>query len=206
MDTHFLYVFGIVLKNVRQMLRDRGYDVIAGDGTELAMKAYQRAKAEGCSLGEAVRAVYRHGSDPARSVALWCLDRNYDAVKCRDRMVSTDQVKILGELIEDHDATEHVVLSPNKLSPQAKRESLSDAQVFLFDELLIDLPRHELVPKHSVVDLETARGILGPGLRPEDLPLLPTTDAVARWWNYQPGTIVMVHNPTMPTFRFVVKA
>ena len=205
MDAQFMYVFGLALKNVRFMLRDRGFDVPETEA-DLAIEAYQRAKASGASIGEAVRAVYRHCKDPDRVVAVWCLDRNYDAVKCRDRMISTDQVKALAELLEEHDATEHVVLSPNKLSPQAKREALVGAQVFLFEDLLIDLPRHELVPEHRVVDLATAQSIMGPGLKPHDLPLLPTTDAVARWWNYQPGTIVLVNNPTMPTFRYVVKA
>jgi DNA-directed RNA polymerase subunit H (RpoH/RPB5) len=203
MDLQFLKRFGRAIVNVRRMLRDRGFLVDCTEDDELAVMGalYKNAVARKISLTEAF--VTEYANDSGNRVCVWAFDRNYDAVKCKDRMVSTDQVKTMNDSIRSRDNVEHVVLSPNKLSPQAKKEAC-DASVFLFDDLLIDLPRHELVPKHSVVTEAYVKKVLGEALRIQDLPVLPTSDAVARWYGFRVGSIVFVDNPMMPTFRIVL--
>ena len=208
MDTAYMYGLGLAMRNARRMLRDRNFIVPDADAEPYAIASdlYAMATKTGCSIGEAARRSCKHREDPERSIGLWCLDRNVDHTKSRDRMISTDQIKALMDLIEADGNTEHIVISPNKLSPQAKREVVDGIQIFLFEDLFIDLPRHELVPKHVPVALEKARHVLGSSLLDSDLPLLPTTDPIARWYRWAPGTIVFVDNPTMPSFRYVVKA
>ena len=170
MDLPFLKRFGRAIINVRRMLRDRGFQVDCSCENELVVVGhlYKDAVARKLSLTDAF--VHQYTSTEGQSVWLWAFDRNYDAVKCKDRMISTDQVKTMNDAIRLKTASCHVVLSPNKLSPQAKKESC-DATVFLFDDLLIDLPRHELVPRHSVVSEAYVKKVLGEALRLADLPV-----------------------------------
>ena len=65
-------------------------------------------------------------------------------------MISTDQVKALKETL-DHlpleDKDQVLVLSPNKWSPQAKKEDFSSVPNFLsllFDDIFIRVPTHEM--------------------------------------------------------------
>ena len=196
-----MYRFGTAVLNCRRMLLDRGYTVDLGPNEAFATAAeiYKRSTRDKASLGEACRTTYE---GPDGSISVWCLDRNYDISKNKERMISTDQIKALSELLDPQ--SKHIVLSPNKLSPQAKREALC-AELFLFDDLMIDLPRHELVVPHRPVAHEVAKHYLGPSLLPSDLPRLPMSDPVARWYAFPVGQIVFIDNPSIPSFRIVVK-
>jgi DNA-directed RNA polymerase subunit H (RpoH/RPB5) len=184
------------------MLRDRGYVCDLAD-EELAVigELYASAVSRKVSLTDAFVCEYAHPN--GSSVCLWAFDRNFDVLKNKERMISTDQVKTLNDAIRDRGIVANIVLCPNKLSPQAKKETC-DAELFLFDDLLIDLPRHELVPRHVVVSEDYVKKVLGSALRLQDLPVLPRTDPIARWYAFPEGAIVFVNNPMMPTFRIVV--
>lgn len=95
-------------------------------------------------------------------------------------------------------------LSPNKLSPQSKKELCNSIELFLFDDLLIWLTRHNLYSPHIPVSLTQVRQYLGSKLDPNDLPKLPVHDVIAKWFQFEVGTIVFVDIPTMPTWRIVV--
>lgn len=201
MDTLYLYRFGRAIINAQRMLRDRGYTVdICDEPYALAGALYSKAAVEKTSLAEAAKTSYKHRD--GHSLSLWCLDRNYDISKSRERMVSTDQIKAMNEAIGSCTSMKHIVLSPNKLSPQAKKEQL-DAELFLFDELMVDLPRHELVVPHKLVSEATVKSVLGQALNIRDLPPLPTSDPVARWYAFPKGSVVFVDNPSIKTFRIV---
>lgn len=207
MDVTFLRRLGLALINSKRLLRDRKANVTPDEDGPLAVmgRVYAKAVASGQSLAEA--ASFSASTPDGITYKVWILDRNYDPLRCRERMVSTDQIKAMQAAIVNHGGPKahHIVLSPNKLSPQAKKEALS-ANVLYFDDLLIDLPRHVLAVPHRAVSLDAARRVLGSSLKPSDLPLLPTSDPMARWYGFEPGTIVFLDNPTMPSFRVVVKA
>jgi DNA-directed RNA polymerase subunit H (RpoH/RPB5) len=207
MDLTFLQRLGTALKNAHNMIKCRGLQMHSGiawrpdaDPLEIAGLVYQAAMATKSSLGLAARSSWRasHGRD----VGLWLIDRNFDTGKNRERMTSTDQVKAIQESIREAPEASHIVLVPMKLSPQAKKESLH-AEVFLFDDLLINLSAHEWVLPHKRVSIEQARAVLGSTLNPDDLPVLPRSDPVAKWWAFPEGSIVRIDNPTMISYRIV---
>ena len=183
------------------MIRDRGYDVtsklIDMEPLEIAGHFYAIAVQEHKSLSSVMRSSFRSATG---QITLWCLDRNYDLAKGRDKMISTDQIKSIADQLSDDE--DSIVLSPFKLSPQAKKESLN-AEIFLFDDLLIRLPEHDLVVKHSKISLKQAQSVLGLSFDPQHLPVLPSSDPVARWYKFEKGSIVYIQNPVMPTFRLV---
>ena len=229
MDVPFLYRLGTAYKNVITLLGDRGYDTSGVEKFDNPLQwsgqLYCKAKEQKCSLGEAMRQTFR---GPGKSITLFCIDKNYDIAKAKERMVSMDQMKSFRDIMESsvtnqgptqgpnqgpmgpgttHGPTQGpshswILLVPFKLSPQAKKENI-DAQIFMFDDLLINVPKHDLVVPHIVVSEETAKKILGHTLNIADLPILPIDDPVSRWYDFQAGQIVFLKNPTMPSFRIV---
>ena len=219
MDVPFLYRLGTAYKNVITLLGDRGYDTSSVEKFDNPLQwsgqLYCKAKEQKCSLGEAMRQTFK---GPGKSITLFCIDKNYDIAKAKERMVSMDQMKSFRDIMESSvtnygpnqrpiGATQGIshswiLLVPFKLSPQAKKENI-DAQIFMFDDLLINVPEHDLVVPHIVVSEETAKKILGHTLNIADLPILPIDDPVSRWYDFQAGQIVFLKNPTMPSFRIV---
>lgn len=202
MDITFARTFGVVYQHVMAMARDRGFEVhdLPVDPLAVMAQLYLKSKASGQSMAQEASGCLAHSSDAARSLGIWFLDRNYDTVKGRERMISTDQIKAMHPLLAASAASEHVIVSPNKLSPQAKRESI---QVMAFDDLLIDLPRHCLSLPHKLVTMEQMRSVLGHAVEPSQLPWLPQHDPVARWLGLKPGQVVFIDRPDMPSFRVV---
>lgn len=205
MDVPFLYRLGTAHKNVITLLGDRGYDVSHIEKFENPLQwsgqLYVKAKEQKCSLGEAMRQTFQ---GPRGNITLCCIDKNYDIAKAKERMVSMDQIKSFRDIMESSGVPNHswILLVPFKLSPQAKKENI-DAQIFMFDELLINVPKHDLVVPHIVVSEDTVKKILGQTLNIADLPILPIDDPVARWYDFKGGQIVFMKNPTMPSFRIV---
>jgi len=203
MDIAYLQKLGQVVRNAHRMLQDRGYQVTHAnsDPLKIACEAYKLSVENKVSLSEALNATFT--APDGRRADLRVLDRNYDFVKNRDRMISTDQIKSCIQEAAPGRIT--VVVCPNKLSPLAKKELLGpNIDLFLFDELLIDLPRHELVVPHTIVTPDHVKDCLGTRMNPSDLPVLSQSDPVAKWFRFPKGTIVKVCNPVMPAWRCVV--
>jgi len=217
MDHQFLYRLGVCTINLGKLLRDRQYDTSSisffkfDDPLRTSAELYTIAKNTNCSLGEAVRqTVYASGNaagtkdankSAPKMASIWCLDRNYDVLRQRDRMISTEQIKYLCDVMDL--STVNIVMSPNKLSPQARKEFPREAELFHFDDLLIDLPRHVLCIEHKVVSLDDARSVLGATLVASDLPALLQSDPMAKWNAWPKGTILFLKNPVMNSFRVV---
>jgi len=203
-----MYRFGLAYKNALCMLSDRGFRIDSElrlkNPYEIFQRIYETSMDLKCSLGDAAHLVVTHTKDPSRTLHFWCLDRNFDILKQKERMISTDQIKYLQDLIENLKGSfEHLLVSPNKLSPQAKKELQGNIQLFLFDDLLIRLPKHELAIEHIPVTEDYLKSILGHTIQKTDLPILPVEDPMVKWYAWPKGTILFLKNPVMPSFRIV---
>lgn len=210
MDTTYLYRLGTVAKNLRNIIRDRGYtcelDLITDDAFETAGLLYRRSMQTKLSLGTSLRTIVKHKTLD-KYLCIWPVDRNYDPLKLRERMTSTDQIKAINEDIAAlklrPETCSHIVVCPTKCSPQARKEILACCEVFLFDQLLIDLPRHVQVSPHKVISEALLKEFLGKSVVAKDLPRITQSDPIAKWYAWPVGTIIYVDNPVMPKFRIV---
>jgi DNA-directed RNA polymerase subunit H (RpoH/RPB5) len=207
MDINYLYKFGLVLTNLRNLLRDRCYDtkdldkfIKDDDPIETFSEVYAKAKLHKISFSDALKFEF---VSTEKTLSIWFIDRNYDQAKLRERMTSTDQIKAVNEDIDKCLSDYNIIICASKCSPQAKKEVSSKAQLFIFDELLIDLPRHILVSRHSIVSEAEAKKYLGLSFEPKDLPRILITDPVAKWYNWSINQIVFIDNPVMPKFKIV---
>lgn len=81
-----------------------------------------------------------------------------------------------------------------------------DMQIFLLKELQFNITKHELVPKHEVINNpEEVKSIMEMlSLKSKNqLPIILKTDPMARWLNLRSGDIVRISRPS-PTSGYYV--
>jgi DNA-directed RNA polymerase I, II, and III subunit RPABC1 len=193
MDEQFLYAFGLVKVNSLRLMHDRGFPVDERrfwTPYQMMEDLYARAMASGKSLAE-------EATESFGPVTTVFIDRNYDYQKRKEKMISTDQIKELASNI--------LLIVPYKLSPQAKKEIQKNKEIelFTFDDLVFDIPRHVLYMKHEVVPVHVFEAETGYRQKPNDLPKMLRTDAVARWFGFREGSIVKIHRPEGYVFRTI---
>lgn len=86
-----------------------------------------------------------------------------------------------------------------------KDDSLS-IRVFYYKRLMIDITKHQLVPKHELVT-EDEKKTLKKNLKLthyNQLPTLLTSDAVARFYHFRRGQVVRIERPSIGNMKHVV--
>lgn len=205
MDDSFLHYMGLIKLNTLKMIQDRGFLVpqqerLTWSPMQIMANLYHTCQQMSCSLAQAASEVFQ--KDQLQMHIIF-LDRNYDFSKQKDKMISTDQIK---EVLDKYNTIQDslIVILPFKLSPQAKKETLkSTAEIFTFEDLVYDIPRHKLYMLHEIVSLQEFQECTGFRQRPQDLPRLLPTDAVGRWFGFRIGSIVKIHRPEGYVFRYV---
>ncbi len=186
MDESFLYTLGLVKRNTYFLLQSRGIPTRDPDDpiTEVS-RLYTISKTRGLSLAEAASESFSSGSTGSLSVIF--LDRNYDPGKRKEKMIGTDQIKALVSLPEPK-----LIIAPTKLSPQAKKEAVG-LKLFLFDQLLINLPNHIYVFPHRAIAKAAT----------DEYPQISESDPIVQWYGFPKGTVIEITRADGPTYRVV---
>jgi len=194
------------------MMHDRGYalpdqEQALSDKSDLQVGALYltiASKAK-CSICFAMSCTYVRGNE---ITLVLFLDNNYDEGKKREKMVSTDQAKAAIKLWKSSfaECSTCILVSPGKLSPDAKKEAnIANLHLITHEFLLIPVGRHALVPKHENMSEQDAAVFLKHRkLERFQLPQLKSTDPLSVYYGYEPGTIVKIQRQGWTVFRVVV--
>ena len=192
------------------MMEDRGYVLSAqekfDDMTDLAVGALylNKAKKEKTTLSLALSKVY---SLRENHLLVLFLDNNYDEGKKKEKMVSSEQAKLAIEKWKTafSQCQECLLISPGRLSPDAKKEScVSHLTILVHEFLMLPVGRHIMVPKHTKLNEEETKQFLH--YRKIDriqLPQLKVTDPVCMYYGFKPDTVVRVERPGWTVYRVV---
>jgi len=189
------------------MMKDRGYKIEEENDNDLTVgaKYLQIAKNSHISLGNALSSVY-YGDNKPTTLMLF-FNTNYDESKRRNKMVSSEQAKNAISLwLEKYtECKECILISPGKLSPEAKKEVIMDNLTVLTHEFLtFPIARHDLVPQHiALTEHEKQEFISSRNIQCELLPQLKIHDPISLYYGYKIGTIVRVCRPGWTVFRVV---
>ena len=100
-----------------------------------------------------------------------------------------------------------------RISGQLKQtKKFSFRYQFKFNKLQSDITEHDLVPQHIVLTKEEGDKVLESyRARKRDMPLIRSTDAVAKYYNMKPDEIVKIIRPSPVTgeavaYRYVIKS
>ena len=105
-----------------------------------------------------------------------------------------------------------VVETINQKSEKIISHYKTACEIFKIADLKINIVDHILVPKHIVLTQEESKLVLqNYNARKKDMPLISSTDPVARYYNMKPDDICKIERPsimtcTVPFYRIVVKS
>lgn len=93
---------------------------------------------------------------------------------------------------------DHIILIYKEKTPQVKTiENYIDniekkVELFVYTDLLVNITKHELVPKHILIDNEEKKELKSKIVSFANLPTLLKSDAVAKFYGYEKGSIIKI--------------
>jgi DNA-directed RNA polymerase subunit H (RpoH/RPB5) len=90
-------------------------------------------------------------------------------------------------------------------------KSFPNTEIFLQDELMINVIDHEIVPLHiPLTEVEAAEVLTAYNVTKKEMPKIFSTDPISRYYGMQPGQIFKIIRPSnrsglCPTYRLVIK-
>ncbi|AFZ81746.1 DNA-directed RNA polymerase, putative [Theileria equi strain WA] len=118
-------------------------------------------------------------------------------------------IRELTERMEDHDIHRAILVTQNVLTSFAK-DAIMEAsprniiENFMETELLVNITRHELVPKHVPLTMEEKQNLLQRyKVKENQIPRIQSADPVARYFGLSKGQVVKIIRPSETAGRYV---
>ena len=151
------------------------------------------------------------------------VDTNYNTtikdkqiiIKLFDYKISSiNKTSPIGEFITKYNSSYKFIIVDDINSKSVKIISgySTPCEIFKTSELMLCIVEHTLVPNHKVLTKEEANTVLNEYCaRKRDMPLILTTDPIARFYNMKPDEICRITRPSIltveaPFYRIVVKS
>ena len=127
-----------------------------------------------------------------------------------DSKLAQKDMNAIHALMGEKNAQHLVIVANNRATPKVSSVLGilgHNAQLFSEHELHFSIPKHQLIPKHVLVDDEERKHILESyaklpdgKIHPEVLPGMYTTDPVARYYNYKVDDLIRIERPRVDGF------
>lgn len=190
-----------VKKNQLKMLERRGYDISKEKNLflipveQFADIYIKHAKKLGQSFRSGLTNIYEH--ENGTKIAVFYTDMTPGKTQ-----LGLNEIIRAVSFMKKHNVINCTIISPRPLSPPAisKINSLVsyNIQVFLEDEVAYDPTEHFLVPKHIVLTQEEQREFLNKNnLDIDHLPIILSTDIIARYYGLRSGQVVKIERENM---------
>ena len=121
--------------------------------------------------------------------------------------IGINEVKELFGLLQEEKVTHLILVTKHKLTSYAKKEMKilgknMEKELFYFDEMCFNITKHELVPKHELLnEKETRLFIKNIGKK---IPHIKITDKVCRYFNGKIDQIFRIYRKNEIFYRIVV--
>lgn len=129
----------------------------------------------------------------------------------RNKLLGVKPISDKAERMEKDGVRRAIIILQTGLTPYAKsaveKLSASDRckmEVFLENELIVNITKHILVPKHEVLHDEAKRALLRRyKLKESQLPRIQKSDPIARYYGLAHGQVVKITRPSETAGRYV---
>ena len=130
------------------------------------------------------------------------------------KISSINKSSPIGEFLSKYDKDYKfiIVQEINARSEDTVESYQTPVEIFKFNKLQSDITEHDLVPQHIVLTKEEREKVLESyRARKRDMPLIRSTDTVAKYYNMKPDEIVKIIRPSPVTgeavaYRYVIKS
>eukprot|EP00928_Gymnodinium_smaydae_P063325 TRINITY_DN46949_c0_g1_i1.p1 TRINITY_DN46949_c0_g1~~TRINITY_DN46949_c0_g1_i1.p1 ORF type:complete len:208 (-),score=59.66 TRINITY_DN46949_c0_g1_i1:149-772(-) len=192
-----------VRKTVFQMLEDRGYQVAdkyLQEKREDFEKAWKVVQEESGGRERFIILVHKKNI-PDQQLIVFFPDE--------DKRVGVKPIRVLAEKMDEKGITESILVVKQPLTPLAKTavtEAMARMRIEVFheNELIVNITRHELVPKHVPLTTEEKQQLLDRyKMKPSQLPRVQQCDPLARYFGMQRDQVMKIIRPSETAGRYV---
>lgn len=124
-------------------------------------------------------------------------------------------VKNLQSYLEEHNLAHAMLFYKDSITAFAKQQldelrNNTKIETFSFDEMIFNITKHTLVPKHTLISHEEKRSLCKKfNINEKRLPQIKSTDPVSRYYGAIPGDVFRIIRPSESTcfstyYRLVV--
>ncbi len=183
---------------VLELLSDRGYAVMEDDtDLQLSREEFER-RFETNANRDWLTMLKQKQNDPTDQIYVFFPD------EVRGKALGVKPIAAKAARMERDGVNRALIILQTGLTPYARQavERVNDAgrfriEVFLENELLINITKHQLVPEHVVLSPEEKRMLLSRyKLKESQLPRIQKTDPIARYFGLTQGMVVKITRPS----------
>merc|ERR1711920_499384 len=163
-------------------------------------KAWKQASEEGCGRGKFIILVYKKDNHGQQLIVFFPEE---------NKRVGAKPIRILAEKMDEKGIKEAVLVVRQPLTPLARtavNEALAKMRIDVFheNELIINITRHELVPKHVPLTDEEKQQLLNRyKMKPSQLPRVQLSDPMPRYFGLQKDQVMKIIRPSETAGRYV---
>ncbi|TKY62687.1 DNA-directed RNA polymerase V subunit 5A [Spatholobus suberectus] len=182
-----------------EMLRDRGYSVPSHE-IDLSLSEFREMHGQSPDP-DRLRLSLTHATNPSKRVSIptqrVSLSASVLVIFCGTGVVKvTDIRNIAGQIVNRDTLTGLILIVQNHITSQAlKAVNLFSFKVEIFQitDLLVNITKHVLKPKHQVLTDRQKQNLLKKyNIEEKQLPRMLQTDAIARYYGLERGQVVKV--------------
>jgi DNA-directed RNA polymerase subunit H (RpoH/RPB5) len=175
------------------------------------------------NLQKSINKLIEQENDDYEYILILDVDTNYNTtikdkqiiIKIFDYKISSiNKTSPIGEFITKYNNIYKFIVVDDINSKSIKIISgySTPCEIFKISELMLCIVEHKFVPNHKVLTKEEAKMVLNEYCaKKRDMPLILTTDPVARFYNMKPDEICRIIRPSVltvevPFYRIVIKS
>ncbi|KAL1220766.1 DNA-directed RNA polymerases IV and V subunit 5B [Cardamine amara subsp. amara] len=182
-ESHRYY---LARRTTMELLRDRGYEV-SDEHVNLSLQDFRALYGE-CPDVDQLRISAQHCSDSSKKIKV---------VFCGSGMVKVNEMRgIAADVLSQETITGLILVLQSHITNQAlKAVELFSFKVELFQitDLLVNVTKHVLRPKHEVLNEKEKESLLNKfSIEEKQLPVLLKNDAIVRYYGLEKGQVVKV--------------
>lgn len=191
--------------------------------TNIIKMFYHRGYIKFENLQKSINKLVEQENDDYEYILTLDVDTNYNTtikdkqiiIKLFDYKISSiNKTSSIGEFITKHNNAYKFMIVDDINSKSIKIISgySTPCEIFKISELMLCIVEHILVPNHKVLSKDETNIVLNEYCaKKRDMPLILTTDPVARFYNMKPDEICRITRPSIltveaPFYRIVVKS
>ncbi|XP_054815865.1 DNA-directed RNA polymerase V subunit 5A [Prosopis cineraria] len=173
-------------KTVLEMLRDRGFSIPSSE-IGLSLAEFRAIHGQSPDI-ERLRFSATHASDPSKRILV---------IFCWPGVVKVNAIRsLVGQLFNTDTLSGMILIVQEQITNQALKalEVLKfKVEVFQITDLLVNITKHVLKPKHEVLTNQQKQELLKKyNLEEKQLPRMLQKDAIARYYGLERGQVVKV--------------
>ncbi|KAL3632545.1 DNA-directed RNA polymerase V subunit 5A [Castilleja foliolosa] len=182
-ESHRYY---LARKTTLEMLKDRGFAVPSCE-IELSLEEF-RNKHGGTPDADDLRISALHKDDPSIKAMV---------IFCGQSIVKVNTIRAISAMIVNKETLNRLILVvQNKITNQALKaveQFTFKVEIFHITDLLVNITKHELKPKHQVLTDEEKVNLLKKySIDENQLPRMSQKDAIARYYGLEKGQVIKV--------------